>query len=201
MENDLEQPFPRPLLDRAITNAPSGLVPSRSPLNGRFIRLEPLDPAIHSDDLYQAGHGSANALRIWDYLPHGPWNDPQAFAAHLRVQAADLDQIRFALIPQSTGKASGMASYMDIHPRDGVIEIGGIWFCPGLQRTRAATEALFLLLSYAMDDLRYRRMQWRCNLFNTKSRTAARRLGFRFEGIFYNHQILKGVFKWSHYPN
>jgi hypothetical protein len=73
-----------------------------------------------------------------------------------------------------------------------VIEIGGIWFSPNLQRTRAATEALFLLLSYAMDELRYRRMQWRCNSLNVKSRNAARRLGFRFEGVFYNHQISKG---------
>jgi RimJ/RimL family protein N-acetyltransferase len=84
-----------------------------------------------------------------------------------------------------------MASYMDIHPIDGVIEIGGIWFAPNLQRTRAATEALFLLLAYALDGLRYRRMQWRCNSLNTKSRNAARRLGFRFEGVFYNHQIVK----------
>src|SRR6266481_2853814 len=75
--------------------------------------------------------------------------------------------------------------------RDGVIEIGGIWFSPTLQRTRAATEALFLLLSYAMDELRYRRMQWRCNALNDKSRNAARRLGFRFEGIFYNHMVVK----------
>ena len=81
---------------------------------------------------------------------------------------------------------------MDIHPKDGVIEIGGIWFAPDLQRTRAATEALFLLLSHAMHDLRYRRMQWRCNSLNMKSRNAARRLGFRLEGIFYNHMIVKG---------
>jgi len=85
-----------------------------------------------------------------------------------------------------------MASYLDIHPLDGVIEIGGIWFGTELQRTRAATEALFLLLSYAMDDLGYRRMQWRCNSLNVKSRNAARRLGFRLEGIFYNHMLSKG---------
>jgi RimJ/RimL family protein N-acetyltransferase len=192
MEYDLEQPFPRLLSGSAVTNPPSGLVPSRSPLSGRFIRLEPLDPAIHVEELYRAGHGSDEALYIWDYLPHGPWSDQASFTLHLRNQAADLDQIRFVLRPVSTGTASGMASYMDIQPRDGVIEIGGIWFSPDLQRTRAATEALFLLLSYAMDDLRYRRMQWRCNSLNVKSRNAARRLGFRFEGVFYNHMIVKG---------
>jgi RimJ/RimL family protein N-acetyltransferase len=191
-QNGFEQPFPRRLSARPIVNPPRGLVPARSPLIGTHIRLEPLDPAIHAEELYRAGHGSDEALHIWYYLPHGPWSDQAAFTAHLRNQAADLDQIRFVLRPDSTGTASGMASYMDIHPQDGVIEIGGIWFSPDVQRTRVATEALFLLLSYAMDDLRYRRMQWRCNSLNVKSRNAARRLGFRFEGIFYNHQILKG---------
>jgi RimJ/RimL family protein N-acetyltransferase len=191
-EHGLEQPFPRPLSGNPVSKTPSGLVPSRSGLSGRLIRLEPLDPAIHAEELFKAGHASDEALHIWDYLPYGPWSDQTSFTAHLRDQAADLDQIRLVLRPKSTGIASGMASYMDIHPKDGVIEIGGIWFSPDLQRTRAATEALLLLLSYAMNELRYRRMQWRCNSLNVKSRNAARRLGFRFEGIFYNHQILKG---------
>lgn len=160
-EHDLEQPFPRPVSGNPVVNAPSGLVPSRSVLRGSLTLLEPLDPVIHAEELYRAGHGSAEALHIWDYLPHGPWSDEASFMAHLRNQAADLDQIRFVVRPAATGIASGMASYMDIHPQDGVIEIGGIWFSPNLQRTRAATEALFLLLSYAMDELRYRRMQWR----------------------------------------
>ena len=85
-----------------------------------------------------------------------------------------------------------MAQYLDIQPSSGVIEIGYIWFAPEFQRTRGATEALYLLLSHAMDDLGYRRMQWRCNALNAKSRAAARRLGFRFEGIFFNHMIVKG---------
>jgi RimJ/RimL family protein N-acetyltransferase len=191
-EHDLEQPFPRPVCGDPVVHAPSGLVPSRSLLSGKLTRLEPLDPAVHTEELYRAGHGSAEALHIWDYLPHGPWPDETSFVAHLRNQAADLDQIRFVVRPLATGVASGMASYMDIDAKAGVIEIGGIWFSPNLQRTRAATEALFLLLSYAMDELRYRRMQWRCNALNVKSRNAARRLGFRFEGIFYNHQISKG---------
>ena len=82
---------------------------------------------------------------------------------------------------------------MDIHAGNGVIEIGYIWFSPALQRTRAATEALYLMLDHAMTTLRYRRMQWRCNALNQKSRSAARRLGFRYEGTFYNHLIYKGL--------
>ena len=98
----------------------------------------------------------------------------------------------YALRPIEGGPAAGQASYLDIHPQNGVIEIGSIWFGSTLRRTRAATEALYLLIRYAMDDLGYRRMQWRCNAENVASRNAARRLGFRFEGIFYRHMIYKG---------
>ena len=139
MEGVVEPACSRPVSGAPIKAYPSGLVPSRRVLSGRFIRLEPLDPAAHAEDLYVAGHGSDEALQIWDYLPHGPWPDHASFTAHLRNQAADLDMIRFVLRPASTGTASGMASYMDINARDGVIEIGGIWFSLTLQRSRAAT--------------------------------------------------------------
>jgi RimJ/RimL family protein N-acetyltransferase len=92
----------------------------------------------------------------------------------------------------SGGKACGQTSFLDIQPEHGVIEVGSIWFGLALQRTRSATESMYLMLRYAMDDLGYRRMQWRCNALNAASRAAARRLGFRFEGIFYNHMIFKG---------
>jgi RimJ/RimL family protein N-acetyltransferase len=143
METALETAFLRPVSGAPINAYPSGLVPSRCVLHGRFIRLEPLDPAAHAEELYSASHGSGEALHIWDYLPHGPWSDQASFAAHLRNQAGDLDMIRFVLRPASIGTASGMASFMDINAKDGVIEIGGIWFSLALQRTRAATEALF----------------------------------------------------------
>lgn len=192
MDDTPEQPYPRPLSGEPIARVPSGLPPARTPLVGRHIRLEPLNPAVHASELYQGGHGSDEALRIWDYLPWGPWTDEAGFAQWLRAQAALFERVWFAFRPTDTGTAAGMATFMDIHPADGVIEIGGIWFAPWLQRTRAATEALFLMLAYAMDDLGYRRMQWRCNSLNVKSRNAARRLGFRFEGVFYNAQIVKG---------
>ncbi len=192
MHDPLEQPFPRPLSGQPVANPPSGLVPARSALPGRHVRWEPLNPKLHAAELYRAGHGTDEALRIWDYLPYGPWPDVANFRAWLRGQAAAFERVWFTLRTQATGAAAGMATYLDINPLDGVIEIGGIWFTPELQRTRAATEALFLLLAYAMDDLGYRRMQWRCNSLNVKSRNAARRLGFRFEGVFYNHMIAKG---------
>lgn len=191
MQHALEQPISRAISGRPVVS-PLGLVPARTKLAGRHITLEPLDPALHAAELFRAGHASDEALRIWDYMPTGPWPAEAAFAAWLRTQAAAFDPVWFTLRPVATGTAAGMASYFDIRPLDRVIEIGGIWFAPELQRTRAATEALFLLLAYAMDDLKYRRMQWRCDARNAKSRKAAQRLGFRFEGVFYNHQIIKG---------
>jgi len=192
MDTPLEPPFPRPLSGHAISVAPPVLIPARAPIIGRHLRLDPLDPAQHAAQLYAASHGSAEALRIFDFLPYGPFPDEAGFAAWLRGQSATFERVWHVFRPNATGTADGMATFMDMHPLDGVIEIGGIWFAPHLQRTRAATEALFLMLAYAMDELGYRRMQWRCNSLNGKSRSAARRLGFRFEGIFYNHMIVKG---------
>src|SRR5262245_9721274 len=192
MDDRLEQPFPRPLSGRLIPTAPNCLVPPRSPLLGRYVQCEPLNPTIHAAQLYQAGHGSDEALRIWEYLPFGPWPDEVVFLAWLRDQAAAFDHIWFALRPHQSKRAAGMASYLDIHPLDGVIEIGGIWFGTELQRTRAATEALFLLLSYAMDDLGYRRMQWRCNSLNVKITQRSPPAGLSFRGYILQSHVVEG---------
>ena len=153
--------------------------------------LEPLDPAVHGAALYQAFHGSEEALKIWEYMPWGPWPNEQSFLEWLRQCAASFDWIWYVCRPKESGTILGVASFMDMSPTLGVIEIG-VCFSPGMQRTRAATEAIFLMLDYAMTEFRYRRMQWRCNAQNQRSRNAAARLGFKYEGIFYNHMILKG---------
>jgi len=188
----LEQPFPRPLSGEAVDALPSGLIPARAPLRGNAVELVPQDARLHAADLYAAGHDSEEALRIWDYLAYGPWSSLQDYTATMRAQSATFDTIFYAIRPLDSDHFHGQSSYLDINPLMGVIEIGHIWFGPGLARTRAATEALYLMIRHAMDDLGYRRMHWRCNSQNEKSRQAARRLGFRFEGIFYNHMIFKG---------
>ena len=193
MSPDSESLFPRPLSGAPVNPLPSGLVPPRTPLEGRHVRLEPMDPATHTNDLYQASHDSEAGLAIWTYLPEGPWPDRDSYAASIRGLAANKDRIFYALRPLPDGPASGQASFMDIDAGSGVIEIGYIWFAPSMQRTRAATESLYLMIDHAMTNLRYRRMQWRCNSLNEKSRAAARRLGFRFEGIFHNHMVYKGL--------
>jgi RimJ/RimL family protein N-acetyltransferase len=189
---DYEEIYPRPLSGAAVTKLPPALVPARIEMQGRYVALEPQDAEKHAEELFKAGHDSAEALEIWNYLTYGPWPDPESYRATLRTQSASFDPIFYTIRSMTSGRACGQASFLDIHAQNGVIEIGHIWFGPDLQRTSGATEALFLMLCHAMDDLGYRRMQWRCNSLNQKSRHAARRLGFRFEGIFYNHLIFKG---------
>jgi RimJ/RimL family protein N-acetyltransferase len=182
--------------ERRITGAPVGKrhasqMPPRAPLAGSTVHLEPLDPAVHARDLFRAGHdGEAGGL--WTYMPYGPFENQRAFAAWLQACATFNDPLFFAVREKVSGKPSGMASYLNVRPSDGVVEIGHIWFAPALQRTRAATEALFLLMRRAFDELGYRRLEWKCNALNELSRRAALRLGFRFEGIFYRHMIVKG---------
>ena len=193
MSTELETPYPRPLSGAKVKRMPSGLIPSRSVLDGKTVTLEPLDPSRHLKELYPAGNGGSAETAIWDYLPYGPFADEAAMATWLRGCAASHDPAFFAIRPKASGEAAGMCSFLNIVPAMGSIEIGHIWFSPALQKTRAATEALFLLLDYAMTELRYRRMEWKCNSLNEGSRAAAHRLGFRFEGIFYNHLIVKGM--------
>ena len=187
-----EQIFPRPLSGAEVANPPPALIPSRTNLEGRYVTLEPQNANAHAAELFKAGHSSEAALQIWDYLSYGPWANVDSYKSTLRAQSSSFDPIFYTIRSKKLGRACGQASFLDINAQNGVIEIGHIWFAPELQRTQGGTEALFLMLCHAMDELGYRRMQWRCNSLNEKSRSAARRLGFRFEGIFYNHLIFKG---------
>lgn len=166
--------------------------PERKLLRGDYCTIEPLDPPRHASDLFAASHGSPDQVRIWDYLPSGPFVDFPAFSQWLADCAASSDPLFYAIRDKRSGRATGMASYLNIHPVPATIEIGHIMFGSPLQKTPAATEALFLLMDYAMTDLGYRRLEWKCNALNGPSRKAANRLGFRYEGTFYQHLIVKG---------
>ncbi|MEZ4520234.1 MAG: GNAT family protein [Thermomicrobiales bacterium] len=154
--------------------------------------LEPLDPDRHGDDLYELSHGESGSADIWDYLPYGPFPDGASFHGWLRTCASTSDPMFFAVRDAASGRTSGMASYLNIVPLHGSIEIGHIWFSPAIQASTATTEALYMMMRYAMTDLRYRRLEWKCNALNAASRRAANRLGFQYEGTFYNHVIVKG---------
>ncbi len=166
--------------------------PERRTHEGRYARVEPLDAAAHAGALFAASHGDAQRERIWDYLPYGPFASAAEFRAHLSAQESSEDPLFFAIRPHSRDRVAGLASLMSIEPDHRSIEIGHIWLGPDLQRTPAATEALFLLIAHALDDLGYRRMEWKCNAANAASRAAACRLGFIHEGVFYQHRIFKG---------
>ena len=158
-------------------------------LTGSRVRLEPVDPERHADDLHDASLGDP---RLWDYLPYGPFPDVGALREHLARQAASEDPLFFAVVDADTGRAVGIVSYLRIEPAHGCIEIGHIWFGGPLQRTPAATETICLLARHAFDDLGNRRFEWKCDAANARSRRAAERFGFTFEGVFRQHQIVKG---------
>ena len=166
--------------------------PDRRPLVGQTVRLEPLDPAAHAAGLFDVSHGFPEAGEVWRYLPIGPFPDLAAFRDWLDGCAAPSDPLAFAICDLAGDKMMGMASFMRIVPTHGVIEIGFIWFGPRFQGTRQSTEALFLMMDHAFTRLGYRRLEWKCNGLNEKSRAAARRLGFRFEGVFHQHMVVKG---------
>jgi RimJ/RimL family protein N-acetyltransferase len=161
-------------------------------MQGRLARLEPLDPERHAPGLYIASHASEEAKQVWTYLPHGPFPDAPALEAWAARMAQAPDRLFFTLRDLATERVGGMAMYSEINPAHGVAELGYLWFAPALQRTPLTTEVPYLMLRHAFDDLKYRRMQWRCNALNEKSRAAALRLGFTFEGIFYQQQVVKG---------
>ena len=162
--------------------------PNAPVLAGQYARLERLDAAHHADELYQA-----NVLddSVWDYMAHGPFLSAKAYSGWARVAAAGNDPHYYAIKNLETGQFEGVASYLRIKPEMGVIEVGSIVFTPPLQRTRAATDAMFLMMQWAF-DAGYRRYEWKCDSQNMASRRAAQRLGFSYEGIFRQHMVIKG---------
>ncbi len=163
--------------------------PPRKAVIGRTVRLEPLAPDAHGSDLYAVSKDDPD---IWTYLSKGPFGSDREMRRWLEACASSRDPLFFAVIDSETGRAAGMVSFLRIEPEHGVIEIGHIWFSSLLRRTRAASEAIFLMLHLAFDDLGYRRVEWKCNAGNAASRRAAERFGFAYEGTFLQHLIVKG---------
>ena len=166
-------------------------LPHRQELRGRYVRLVPLDAKAHAAALYAATHGPGHDKRLWDFMFMGPFARESEFAAWLQACARSPEPLFFAIVDKKLGPA-GLASFMRINPGHGVIEIGNIFFAASLQRTRGATEAIYLLLRHAFDKLGYRRVEWKCDARNLRSRRAAERFGFRPEGIFRQHMVIKG---------
>jgi RimJ/RimL family protein N-acetyltransferase len=176
-------------LGRAVDWTPAR-PPERATLEGTGVRLEPIGPQ-HVDDLHAAVCGEDDE-QIWTYLFWERPRDREAMAQIASHGAADPGQVMYAIVPVETGRAAGFCSLMRIDPAMGSIEVGGIAFGRQLQRSRAATEAMALLMRHVFDDLGYRRYEWKCDSLNAPSRRAAIRLGFIWEGRFRNAVVYKG---------
>jgi len=181
--NELGQP-----IGFAIPGWSAPPFPPHFTLAGRYCRLEPLEVSRHARDLWAAQADDATSSR-WTYSYSGPHASLEEFEEWMSGAQVSRDPQFYAIVVD--GRAVGMASYLRIDPKNGVIEIGHIYYSPRLARTRAATEAMYLFMANAF-DLGYRRYEWKCDSCNLPSRAAATRYGFTYEGKFRQATVYKG---------
>ena len=171
---------------------PIGNVPDLRPLHGRWMRLVPVSAVKHAADLWASFDGKDPEGHIWTYLGYGPFPSLEAFTEWLESREAARDPWFYAFVRRDSNRAVGMGAFMRNDPANGAIEIGHIWMSPELQKTREATEVIYLMLRHCFEDIGVRRLEWKCDSLNAPSRKAALRFGFTFEGIFRQHFIVKG---------
>ena len=167
-------------------------IPRRTDYIGEFVTLSQVKPQADVEQLFAGTHGSAPKEQVWTYLPYGPFTGVESMQAWLAQQAATDDPLFFTVHHHESQRRVGMVSFVNIAEEMRRLEIGNIWYTPEAQRTQANTEAAYLMLCEAFDRLNYRRVEWKCDSLNARSRAAALRLGFSFEGIFRQHMIRKG---------
>lgn len=166
-------------------------LPPHTPMTGQYCRLEMLDVDKHAQDLFAAFSLDSDHTN-WTYLPYGPFADLAAFREWLAGESKGNDPLFHTVIDLKTEKAVGIATYLRIDPKVGVIETGHIHYSPLLQRTPMATETMYLMMKRVFDELGYRRYEWKCDALNEPSRRAAARLGFQYEGTFRQLTMYKG---------
>ncbi len=166
--------------------------PRRKSYQGTYVRLVPVDPESDVDELFSGAHGNAAAEALWTYMPYGPFGDRGAMRSWLETCASSTDPLFFTVHDLRSGRRVGMVSFLNVVSVMRTIELGHIWYQPQAQRSKINTESVYLMLCEAFDVQRSRRVEWKCNALNSRSRAAALRLGFSFEGIFRQHLIVKG---------
>lgn len=181
-ETSHSRPLGTPVSNWTAPTAPLGEV-----LSGQYVELAPLSAEAHAALLYRefAGHDD-----VWDYMPNGPFSSASQYHRWVRDHEGSVDPFFYAIRNLESGHWEGVASYLRIAPQAGSIEVGYISYAPALQRTRASTEAMFLMMKWAF-EAGYRRYEWKCNALNGPSRRAAQRLGFSFEGVFRQADVVK----------
>lgn len=165
-------------------------MPDCSVLDGQYVQLERLDANKHAGDLFRA-NSEDKTDEMWTYMVDGPFHAQATYHKALREKSGRSDPYFMAIKNKENGRFCGVASFMRIDPKVGCIEVGSIAFAPSLQRTRAATEAMYLMMKWAF-EAGYRRYEWKCDALNAGSRRAAQRLGFSYEGIFRQATLYKG---------
>lgn len=165
-------------------------MPPMTPLVGQYVRLEKLDPQVHSAPLYAAQSGPGSDERTWLYMGNGPFDDEASFDEYVNRMASTADPSAYAVIP-TDGEPAGIITYLRIEPNHGSIEIGHIWYGASIQRSPVTTEVVYLTAKHAFEDLGYRRFEWKCYNSNERSKRAALRFGFRHEGVFRNHMVIR----------
>lgn len=170
----------------------SWLRPDAVELTGNTVIVSRLDPDRDIEDLYAVSHGREAETALWTYLPYGPFESREAMRTWLRSIEASRDPLFYSVYSREMGKRVGMISILNIVPEMARAELGHIWYGPVAQKTTVNTETIYLFLCYLFEELGYRRVEWKCNNENQESKRAARRLGFRYEGLFRQHMIVKG---------
>ncbi len=165
-------------------------IPSKKILNGKYVILEPININKHSKDLY-ANFLKDKKNKIWNYLPYGPFKSYGNFKKWLKSSCLNKDPFFYAIYAKRHKQFCGMASYLRIEPEHGSIEVGHINYSPILQNTAEGTETMYLMMKNAFEVLGNRRYEWKCNNLNTASKNAAKRLGFKFEGVFRQMHVFK----------
>ena len=167
-------------------------LPQRTDYEGKFITLSPVNPQTDVPELYNCSHGSETKEQIWTYMSYGPFDNTRSMQKWLEEKAKSEDPRFFTVHHLESKQRVGMVSFLNIVSDMRRLELGHLWYSPDSQRSNVNTEAIYLMLCEAFDRLKYRRVEWKCDALNERSRAAALRLGFKFEGIFRQHMITKG---------
>ena len=167
-------------------------VPQKTDYEGKFITLSPINPQTDVAELYECSHGSDVKEQIWTYMSYGPFDSTHDMHKWLEESAGSEDPLFFTVHHLESKQRVGMVSFLNIVSDMRRLELGHLWYSPDSQRSNVNTEAIYLMLCEAFDRLKYRRVEWKCDSLNERSRAAALRLGFKFEGLFRQHIIVKG---------
>ena len=175
-----------------VENTAPAQSPGRKRYEGRYVNLRPVDPQKDIVDLYRNSHGNEAKSRIWTYMAFGPFSDETTMQNWLNECNASNDPLFLTVTSKELNQCVGVVSFLNILLPMRCLELGNTWYSRIVHHTKINTETIYLMLSEAFDGLKYRRVEWKCDALNARSRAAALRLGFSFEGIFRQHYIIKG---------